>query len=59
MEAQLTASRLPVPLNDLHALKIVVREQGAPIPIELHGEWDLANGPAVRQAIARVFDGVS
>lgn len=54
----MTASRDPSPLNDLDGLKIVVGEQGATRAIELHGEWDLAGLPSIRQAISRALDGV-
>jgi anti-sigma B factor antagonist len=47
----------PGPLDDLVGLKIVVHEQGATIAIELHGEWDLAGLPSVRQTFSRVLGG--
>jgi anti-anti-sigma factor len=42
-------------LNEPAGLKIVVRA-GTTTTIEVHGEWDLAGLPAIRQAISRVMD---
>ena len=44
--------------NDLECLTVVVREEGTTAVIELHGEWDLAGLPSIRQAIARVMYGM-
>jgi anti-anti-sigma factor len=50
------ANRDPGSLNEPASLKIVVRE-GTTTTIEVHGEWDLAGLPSIRQAISRVMDG--
>lgn len=54
----MTTQRAPGPLNDLDGLKIVVREQGDTTTIELHGEWDLAGLPSIRQALSGALAGV-
>jgi anti-sigma B factor antagonist len=48
----------PGPLNDPPGLNIVIRQEGAATAIELHGEWDLAGLPSIRQAMTSAPDNV-
>src|SRR5581483_10229646 len=45
------------PLEFPGGLRILVREQGTTIAIEMAGEWDLAARDAAREAIARALAG--
>jgi anti-anti-sigma factor len=42
--------------NEPEGLNIVVRREGTTTAIEVHGEWDLAGLPSIRQAISWVMD---
>ena len=50
------ANRDPGSLNEPAGLRIVLRRQGTTTAIEVHGDWDLAGLPSIRQAISRVMD---
>ena len=47
----------PLELENPNGLRILVREQGTTITIEMAGEWDLAARDAARHAIARALAG--